>query len=92
VLLVYWLFRIYHNKVQERHERKMELLEHQKEKELYENKMDFFTAIAHEIRTPLTLIKGPMENIMNHSEKVPELKNNLRIMEKNTPGQSPRAS
>ena len=84
VLLVYWLFRIYHNKVQERHERKMELLEHQKEKELYENKMDFFTAIAHEIRTPLTLIKGPMENIMNHSEKVPELKNNLRIMEKNT--------
>ena len=84
ILLIYFLFRIYHDKLQQRHIRKMEILEHQKEKELYKNKMEFFTAIAHEIRTPLTLIKGPMENIMNHSEKVPELKNNLRIMEKNT--------
>lgn len=84
LLLIYGLFRIYHDKVQQRHIRKMEILEHQKEKELYKNKMEFFTAIAHEIRTPLTLIKGPMENIMNHSDKVPELKNSLRIMEKNT--------
>jgi signal transduction histidine kinase len=62
----------------------MERLEHQKEKELYQNKIEFFTTVAHEIRTPLTLIQGPMENIMNHVDEVPEIKNNLRIMEKNT--------
>ncbi len=82
--LIYLLFRIYHNRIHEKHRRKMELLKHQKEKELYQNKIEFFTAIAHEIRTPLTLIQGPMENIMNHADKVPEIKRNLKIMERNT--------
>ncbi|HKO79131.1 MAG TPA: HAMP domain-containing sensor histidine kinase, partial [Chitinophagaceae bacterium] len=83
-LLVYILLRSYHNRVHEKHRRKIERLELQKEKELYQNKLEFFTTVAHEIRTPLTLIQGPMENIMNHVDKVPEIKNNLRIMEKNT--------
>ena len=83
-VLVYTMFRIYHNRIHEKHLRKIEMLAHKKEKELYQNKIEFFTAIAHEIRTPLTLIQGPMENIMNHAEKVPEIKNKLKIMEKNT--------
>ncbi|MFC0772095.1 ligand-binding sensor domain-containing protein [Terrimonas alba] len=84
IAIVYVVFRIYHNRINEKHERKIELLAHENEKALYQNKIDFFTNIAHEIRTPLTLIQGPMENIMNHADKVPEIKNNLRIMERNT--------
>lgn len=38
-------------------------LELDKEIELYRSKMNFFTAIVHEIRTPLTLIKAPLERI-----------------------------
>ena len=55
-----------------------------KEKELYEAKMQFFTNVAHEIKTPLTLIKGPLENVIKKAGEMPEIKNSLRIMEKNT--------
>ncbi|SNR56995.1 two-component regulator propeller domain-containing protein [Flavobacterium sp. ov086] len=43
-----------------------------KEEELHENKLNFFTEIAHEFQTPLTLIVGPVEKLSeakNLSEK-----------------------
>lgn len=36
----------------------MEKFEQEKEREIYYAKIDFFTNVAHEIRTPLTLING----------------------------------
>ena len=45
-------------------QRQMEKFEQEKEREIYNAKFDFFTNVAHEIRTPLTLIKGPLENII----------------------------
>ena len=47
-----------------KHRRQMEKFEQEKEREIYHAKIDFFTNVAHEIRTPLTLIKGPLENII----------------------------
>ncbi|WP_276500268.1 ligand-binding sensor domain-containing protein [Terrimonas pollutisoli] len=81
---IYYLFRSYHLRIKERNRRKMEQLELHKEKELYEAKMDFFTNVAHEIRTPLTLIKGPLEKVVKKAGDMPEIKDSLRIMEKNT--------
>lgn len=82
--LVFVAIRLYHQRVKAKNRRRLEKLEHQKEKEIYNAKIEFFTNVAHEIRTPLTLIKGPMEKIIKKVDEAPQIKNNLRIMEKNT--------
>ena len=82
--IIFYFIRDYHHRIQEKNERRIELLEHEKEKEIYQAKIEFFTNVAHEIRTPLTLIKGPMEKIMSKAEEVPGVQNNLKIMQRNT--------
>lgn len=54
----------YDSKVKEKNRRRLERIKVHKEKELYKAKMDFFVQITHEIKTPLTLIKAPLEKIM----------------------------
>ena len=71
-------------KSQRRHRRAMEQLEHEKERELYTAKIEFFTNVAHEIRTPLTLIKSPLENVLSQPHLPGKMKEDLEIMDLNT--------
>lgn len=82
--MVYYIIHSYHLRAEEKNRRKIEQLELAKEKELFDAKMEFFTNVAHEIRTPLTLIKGPMEKVIRKSDELPEIKSSLKIMERNT--------
>ncbi len=85
IWVVYWLVTLYKTRVNNRHRVQLDLLEAEKEKELYEAKIEFFTNITHEIRTPLTLIKGPLEDILSKDRNCdPEVKKDLLIIEKNT--------
>lgn len=84
LLAIAYFIRRYHNRVQEKARRNFERLEIAKEKEIYEAKMEFFTAVAHEIRTPLTLIKGPLEKVMRKAGGIAELQTSLKIMDRNT--------
>lgn len=64
---------------------RQKLFEVEKEKELFESKVEFFTEVAHEIRTPLTLINGPLEVIKeNGNVGDPKLAKNLQVIEQNT--------
>ena len=63
---------------------KQSFFEIEKEKELYENKVTFFTEVAHEIRTPLTLINGPLETILEMEVKDPKIEKNLQVISQNT--------
>lgn len=78
------LIRYYHKRVWIKHNEKMERWEIQKEKELYQAKINFFTHVTHEIRTPLTLINGPLEEVLKKDEEFSGLRENLMIMKKNT--------
>ncbi|MFD1630502.1 hybrid sensor histidine kinase/response regulator transcription factor [Pseudopedobacter beijingensis] len=56
----------------------------ERQKELYQNKLDFFTKISHEIRTPLTLIFAPLEKLIDSTKKDNALNNQLRSIKNNT--------
>ncbi|MEX2564311.1 MAG: substrate-binding domain-containing protein [Cyclobacteriaceae bacterium] len=46
-------------------------------------KLEFFTNISHEFRTPLTLIQGPVEELLQRKD-TPDIKNDLLLIQKNT--------
>jgi|GEM_PF-782148 len=58
------------NRQQLRHELELEYIRHKKDKEINEIKLSFFTDIAHEFKTPLSLIIGPINDLI---QKKPDL-------------------
>jgi len=78
------LIRNYLNRENEKNRRRFEMLDREKEREVYHSKIEFFTHIAHEIRTPLTLIKMPLDKLIRKKNSNAEIAYNLKTMEKNT--------
>lgn len=78
-LILYLLYR----RILRKQEEKLQLMTAQKDKELYQSKIDFFTHMVHEIRTPLTLILTPLENVMKSKGTLEEQKATLDVMHRN---------
>lgn len=55
-----------------------------KEKEIFNAKINFFTNITHEIRTPLSLIKMPIDKIISSGAYNASNEKDLRIIQANT--------
>ena len=62
--VLYLLWRNMRKRQRERVERQRQLMERQKMEQITEMKLQFFTNISHDLRTPLTLIISPLEQIM----------------------------
>jgi len=52
--------------------------------EATKTKLRFFTNISHEFRTPLTLIVGPLEDLIHSGRLAPELQKQLNLMHRNS--------
>ncbi|MBO9595927.1 MAG: histidine kinase [Niabella sp.] len=84
VFLLFSILKLLHRRQEEKQRRQMQLFSLNKEKELNQAKVDFFTTVAHEIRTPLTLIKAPMDKLLKMAGKMPEAERELSVMNRNT--------
>jgi signal transduction histidine kinase/ligand-binding sensor domain-containing protein/DNA-binding response OmpR family regulator len=83
--IIYMLISFYLKKKTLEHQRKIDFLEANKEKEILNAKIIFFTNITHEVRTPLTLIKGPLDRILKQGiVNSKDTEENLSIISRNT--------
>lgn len=83
-VLIYLFYTYKKRKLEERHRVQQTVFEAQKDRELYDAKIQFFTFITHEIRTPLTLIQAPLKKILRSNDGSPDTRENLLLIEKNT--------
>ena len=73
------------SKLRQRQAIKSERIKLLQTESLNAKKIQFFTNISHEFRTPLTLILNPLEALLNSSYHFPdEIKSKLNIIHKNT--------
>lgn len=72
-----------HMQARKKNEVKLERLKNQREQEFYNQKIEFFTTMAHEIRTPLSLIIAPLEKLIQRTNWEPEIKEQLTLMDEN---------
>ncbi|MDR2804371.1 MAG: response regulator [Dysgonamonadaceae bacterium] len=83
--ILFYVHRRYVLRAQKKQKYALEKAKTEKELELYNSKMSFFTNIAHEIRTPLSLIKAPLEKILKNKQiENDEIIEDLQIIERNT--------
>ncbi len=65
------------------HKLQLEQIEKQKQEELHEVKLRFFTNITHEFRTPLTLILAPLNDLINKEKHTDRVRGQLKSIERN---------
>ncbi|MDN3581612.1 two-component regulator propeller domain-containing protein [Mucilaginibacter flavus] len=69
-LLIYYYLQYRANQARLKYEIQLTQLSAEKDKELNERKLSFFTNVSHEFRTPLTLIINPIKELLYHEHEV----------------------
>lgn len=84
VILIIYVFRYVIGRERRKHEVQMRKLNEEKELEMRNAKIQFFTMIAHEIRTPVSLIIGPLEKLVKTTASLSDSeRSSLRIIDRN---------
>lgn len=83
VLLIYFTFSRTSRRLRKRYEARMEEYRLLQEKENFQSKINFFINLVHEIRTPLSLINLPLEQ-MEEGELSDDNRNHVHAIRRNT--------
>ena len=79
--IVWWLL----HQGERRHAEELKQMAARNEQQMQEARMKFFTTIAHEIRTPVSLIIGPMEQILRQADQLPtSIRTHLGVVSRNS--------
>ncbi|MCE7054248.1 response regulator [Algoriphagus sp. AGSA1] len=81
---IFLLSRSYHTMVKRKNKEKNAQLRQREEKAFYKRKIQFFTEMAHEIRTPLSLIVAPLEKLLERDHGDKNTENHLNLIKKNS--------
>ncbi|MDO5979098.1 hybrid sensor histidine kinase/response regulator transcription factor [Flavivirga spongiicola] len=63
---------------------KQNIVFQKREKEIHQNRLNFFTNIAHEFQTPLTLILGPVQKLSESSNLVEKNQKFIKMIQRNS--------
>tara|TARA_R110002049_G_scaffold164173_2_gene330207 strand:- start:11799 stop:15851 length:4053 start_codon:yes stop_codon:yes gene_type:complete len=78
---LYYLLNILKSKTKLKHQLDLEHIEAEQIKEANKAKLEFFTNISHEFRTPLTLILGPLHQILENYRGSSLMYKKLKVVE-----------
>ncbi|MDR1881531.1 MAG: response regulator [Prevotella sp.] len=80
---LFFILKYFIGKSNQKLGRQMEEYRIEKEKEVYQSKISFFINLVHEIRTPLSLIKLPLDKLTEKQYEDAKTPKYLRIINKN---------
>ncbi len=83
VLALVGLIRFIKSKTKLKHELELEHLENERNEEINKAKLTFFTNISHEFRTPLSLILGPLQQLLIDYKGSNKIYKKLLVIENN---------
>ncbi|MEP1856305.1 sensor histidine kinase, partial [Nonlabens ulvanivorans] len=83
IAVAYVLLRILKSRTRLQEELKFEQIQLQRNRDINEAKLQFFTNISHEFRTPLTLILGPLQQLLADYKGTNKMYKKLLVIESN---------
>ncbi|GAA3594162.1 two-component regulator propeller domain-containing protein [Flavivirga amylovorans] len=81
--IVYSVFSFFRSRSKLKTQLQIEHLERERDKEINQEKLEFFTNVSHEFRTPLTLITGPLQQLLKDYKGSNEVYKKLLLIEGN---------
>ncbi|GHT30030.1 hybrid sensor histidine kinase/response regulator [Bacteroidia bacterium] len=81
--IIYLVYLIIKRRLSQKRNLFIERLLRKEQENIHEAKLRFFTNIAHELYTPITLIYGPCEKLLEHGNSDEYVKKHLKIIKSN---------